>query len=441
MDWILSFHLLFVEYQKRIQTVITGELGDYGVQLEVGMMFTNRDAFKHHIAMFAIANKFSYRSAKSDPTMMVLKCVSSSCPWRLYAIRLKESEIFEVRKLVKVHTCSIEERGGYQSQATAAVIGELMKTKFAGNGIGPKPSEIKRMMRGDHDVSISYWKAWKSRDMALANGHGTCNDSYKKLPAYLNNLVLANPGSLANLHTEPAGEGGNRFKYMFLALGASIEGYKAMRKVITVDGTHLKGRYAGCLLTASAQDGNYQIYPLAIAIVDSENDKSWEWFFQNLSAFVPNESGLVVVSDRHPSIYKAISKVYPSAGHCICVVHLKRNIRSNFKDRHLGYLVAKAARTYRLNDFYATFNEIKSMDPSCAEYLIAIGFEHWARSHFPGNRFNVMTSNLAESWNSVLCKAREFPIVQLIDFIREKLMTWFAKRREVASRFEGVVTP
>lgn len=53
-----------------------------------------------------------------------------------------------------------------------------------------------------------------------------------------------------------------------------------MRKVVIVDGTHLKGKYAGCLLTASAQDGNYQIFPLAFAIVDSENDMSWDWFFQ-----------------------------------------------------------------------------------------------------------------------------------------------------------------
>lgn len=107
----------------------------------------------------------------------------------------------------------------------------------------------------------------------------------------------------------------------------------------------------------------------------------------------------------------------------------------------MGYLVAKAARAYRLNDFYLTFNEIKEMDPSCAAYLIDIGFEHWARSHFPGNRYNIMTSNLVESWNYVLCKARELPIVQLIDFIRGKMMTWFAKRRDTASKTAGVLTP
>lgn len=67
---------------------------------------------------------------------------------------------------------------------------------------------------------------------------------------------------------------------MFLAMSPSIEGYKFKRKVVIVDGTHLRGKYVGCLLTASAQDGNYQVFPLAVAVVDGEKmTKAWEWFF------------------------------------------------------------------------------------------------------------------------------------------------------------------
>jgi len=59
---------------------------------------------------------------------------------------------------------------------------------------------------------------------------------------------------------------------MFMALAASIDGFNYIRKVVIVDGTHLRGKYDGCLLTASSQDGNYQVFPLAIAVVDGEND-------------------------------------------------------------------------------------------------------------------------------------------------------------------------
>ncbi|RIA04115.1 hypothetical protein BRARA_K01685 [Brassica rapa] len=372
---------------------------------------------------------------------MVLECCGDDCPWRVYAVKLKEADVFEIRKVVPDHLCTVDERGGYQTQATSSVIGELMRSKFGGSCGGPKPREIRQMMRGDHDVDISYWKAWRSRDVAIDKAKGTSQSSYRQLPDYLHRLAAANPGTITELLTEPVEGGASRFKYMFVAFGASVQGYAFMRKVVVVDGTHLKGKYAGCLLTASAQDGNYQIFPLAFAIVDSENDMSWEWFFKQLSVFVAGSEGLVFVSDRHTSIFKAVSKVFPSAGHCICVVHLKRNIRSNFKARHLEYLVAKAARAFRLQEFYSIFNEIKTMDPKCAEYLLDVGVEHWARSHFSGNRYNVMTSNLAESWNSVLREAREYPVIPLIEFIRGKLTAWFASRREAAQKNSGKLTP
>lgn len=127
--------------------------------------------------------------------------------------------------------------------------------------------------------------------------------------------------------------------------------------------------------------------------------------------------------------------------HCACILHLKRNIRTYFKDKHLGYLVGKAARAYSLSDFYSTFNEIKNVNASCAEYLMGIGFPHWTRSQFEGNRYNIMTSNVAETWNSVLREAREYPILSLIEYIRAKLMSWFAARRQLQRGDDKILTP
>ncbi|XP_013660420.1 uncharacterized protein LOC106365541 [Brassica napus] len=410
-------------------------------ELHVGMVFKNREEFKQHIALYAIHWKFRYRTPRSAPEGMVLKCFSTTCTWRVYAVRLKDSETYEVRKMNDTHTCSVDDRSGYQTHATHKMVGEMVRKQFLGNGVGPKPREIRQMMQENHDVRISYWKAWRSREIALGYAKGTSSESYNLLPKYLNNLVAANPGTLAEIHTEFDENIGTRFKYMFLALNASIKGFEYMRKVVVVDGTHLRGKYAGCLLTASTQDGNYQIFPLAIAIVDGENDLSWEWFFTKLKSFVPNNEDVVFVSDRHSSIYYGLSKVYPNARHCACLLHLKRNIKTYYKSKHLGFLVAKAARAYLLSDFYYIFNKIKNINGSCAEYLEGIGFEHWTRSHFKGNRYDIMTSNIAESWNAVLREAREYPVLPLVEFIRSKLMTWFSTRREAGLTDSDGLTP
>lgn len=129
------------------------------------------------------------------------------------------------------------------------------------------------------------------------------------------------------------------------------------------------------------------------------------------------------------------------AKHCACVLHLQRNIVTMFKKKHLAYLVSKAARAYRVCDFYKHFNEIKMIDPACADYLVKVGFEHWTRSHCHGMRYNVMTSNVAESLNAALSEGREFPIVALLEHIRTMLMGWFSSRRDKAARCGGVVTP
>ncbi|CAE5979869.1 unnamed protein product [Arabidopsis arenosa] len=60
------------------------------------------------------------------------------------------------------------------------------------------------------------------------------------------------------------------------------------------------------------------------------------------------------------------------------------------------------------------------------------------------SRYNIMTSNVAESLNAVLKEARELPIVSTLEYIRVlggTLMTWFEKRREKATQHDKPLTP
>jgi len=92
-----------------------------------------------------------------------------------------------------------------------------------------------------------------------------------------------------------------------------------MQKVIVVDGTSMKGRYDGCLISVCCQDGIFQIFPIAFGIVNSENDSAYEWFFQRLSIIAPDNPDLMFISDRHASIYTGLSKVRNNIAlkHCV----------------------------------------------------------------------------------------------------------------------------
>ena len=66
------------------------------------------------------------------------------------------------------------------------------------------------------------------------------------------------------------------FKYCFMAIASSIEGWRFCRPNIAVNGTFLKCKYGGTLLTAATMDDHSKIFPLAFSIVDSENNASWK---------------------------------------------------------------------------------------------------------------------------------------------------------------------
>ncbi|CAA7029136.1 unnamed protein product [Microthlaspi erraticum] len=138
-------------------------------------------------------------------------------------------------------------------------------------------------------------------------------------------LEQENPGSKTNVQLDAL----HRFEYLFVALGASIEGFQWMRKVIVVDATFLKTVYGGQLVFATAQDPNHHHYPIAFGIIDSENHSSWPWFLENLKAVVPDDPELVFVSDRHKSIIYGVSKVYPLARHVHCIWHLAQNVKGH----------------------------------------------------------------------------------------------------------------
>ena len=52
-----------------------------------------------------------------------------------------------------------------------------------------------------------------------------------------------------------------------------------MRKVIAVDGTFLRTKYGGILLSAVAQDAENHIFSVAFYVMDKECDASYEYFF------------------------------------------------------------------------------------------------------------------------------------------------------------------
>ncbi|GJS41509.1 zinc finger, CCHC-type containing protein [Tanacetum coccineum] len=79
--------------------------------------------------------------------------------------------------------------------------------------------------------------------------------------------------------------------------------------------------------------------------------------------------------------------------------------------------------------------------PSIANKLDMIGLEKWARVHFPGMRYNYMTSNSAESVNALSRHSRKLPICMMIDWFIKSLQQWYFEHRQTADEHKHELTP
>ncbi|XP_047268047.1 uncharacterized protein LOC124898443 [Capsicum annuum] len=77
------------------------------------------------------------------------------------------------------------------------------------------------------------------------------------------------------------------------------------------------------------------------------------------------------------------------------------------------------AKTYKLDDFDVLMCKVGNIDNRVKAYLENIGFEKWSRVHALINRGRMMTFNIADYINSRLVEAREFPILDFLEQIRE----------------------
>ncbi|XP_013617228.1 PREDICTED: uncharacterized protein LOC106323688 [Brassica oleracea var. oleracea] len=362
--------------------------------------------------------------------------VGQSCTWNLRASPVGESSKFTIRVYVDEHTCSVTERSSRSRQATPEILGLLCKDYVGGVESSVLPRHVSSAMNLSFGTKMDYWKARRTLIAARDLVMGSSQNGYQELPTYLQMIRMSNPGTLTQLEVDTK----NRFKYLFLAFGASIAGFPFMRKVVVVDGTFLQGKYKGTLLIATSQDDKFQIFPIAFAVVDTENDESWTWFFRQLSRVIPDDAGLALISDRHKSIEKAIAVVYPLASREICTYHLYKNILLRFRGRDLFGLVKRAAYCFRLTEFQATFERIEELNPDLHAYLERADVRKWARAHFRGDRYNLLTSNIAESINKALSGARSLPIVHLLESIRLMMTRWFATRKYDAELMKTSLT-
>ena len=160
----------------------------------------------------------------------------------------------------------------------------MAKRYFEDFGKNPnwEVSSVKHHMMQKISIDLSLSRVYRSRKAARRLITGNEEAQYGLLRDYAEMILRTDVRSRVILQTEMENENAEpKFKRMYIRYNAQKVGFLGgCRPFIGLDGCHLKGRFGGQLLSVTAKNGNDNIFPVAMAVVEQENKDSWTWFLE-----------------------------------------------------------------------------------------------------------------------------------------------------------------
>ena len=167
---------------------------------------------------------------------------------------------------------------------------------------GLEAVDIMQEIHEVHGVHVSQQTCNREKAEAHKMIEGYLDDHYHWLLAYVAELKARNRGSTFFMVNERDNlDSSLRFKRLYVCFKPVVEGFKVgCRRVIGLDGCFLKTITKGLLFSAVGKYGNDQMYPIAWAVVEGENENSWKWFIKLLmdSLEIVDGSGWTIIRDQ-----------------------------------------------------------------------------------------------------------------------------------------------
>ena len=255
-----------------------------GMNLCKGLTFANKVEVKRILTICALKENKYFMISRLTKIKFCGKCMDESCKWYVCTVMKPNLHgLWMVTVYVDPYMCIPI---GVQND------GRMMNCNFITSNILKKLCEnhttpikhLKSMIESKYEGhKPSYYKVWDAKQKATGKMFGNWEESYQRLQKLLMAYIDQDPTTQVFYRTTPTGEDDTIFlHYVFWSFGPCIDGFKYCKPVISIDGTHLYGKYQGKLLVIMATNANNKVFPLAFAVVDCESGSNWKWFLQCL---------------------------------------------------------------------------------------------------------------------------------------------------------------
>ncbi|XP_021747734.1 uncharacterized protein LOC110713593 [Chenopodium quinoa] len=294
--------------------------------------------------------------------------------------------------------------------------------------------EIIECIRRAYKVVVKREFAYRVKYAAHILLHGSMHEHYQKVSGYLAELRKCSPGSVSELVTVMPKQPPPVFQRLFMCFEGLMKGWReGCRKVISVDACFFKTFLGGQLLCAVGRDANDQMYPIAWAVTEGENNLSWEWFFIHLVACLDlgEGEGLSVISDEHQAILNVVASILPKAEHRHCARHIFALWHKTYRGDELKLQFWKIAKSYNEADYKYALTELEVMNPEAALAFQKYNPHLFCRAFLSTDvNTDAITRNIAETFNGFIINARTKHLLFMLEEIRSQLMQRMVKKRQ-----------
>lgn len=158
-------------------------------------------------------------------------------------------------------------------------------------------------------VQVTVVLCCTARKLSQSKIIGQYKDQSRVLHRYCAEILRANPRNTVKMKLENTVF--QTFYVCFYALRQSF--LEGCRPFISIDGCFLKGPFGGILLTVVGRDGNNQMFPIAWAIIEVENTRTWTWFLNLLAddLGVIDGDGYTIMSNQQKWLLNDVANVWP----------------------------------------------------------------------------------------------------------------------------------
>ncbi|KAL7251832.1 hypothetical protein ACSBR1_013646 [Camellia fascicularis] len=346
--------------------------------------------FRTVLCKYAVEYGFDFKYLKNNSVRITVVCSlrdSKGCDWFVHT----------------EHSCGVAIHTAKNKHLGLDLVSDIFSQHIRDKPL-TRPIDVAFDLKKNYGLDISYRVAWLGVEKAKGEFFGAHSALFDQLRWYNEAVMEHNLATYINIDCD---EHDNRFERYFISFKACIEGFKHCRPLLFQDGTFLKGRFKGNLLTATTKDGNLGLFLIAFVIVGSENTTNWSWFLQHLRSALDEDRTLTFISDRHVGLIESMPIIFSTAHHAFCLQHLQQNLRDKLKymnNLHRIGLITKfkncvyAPIVTTFEDMVGKFTKSGKAIVTC--FLQDLPLQHWANAYFRGNRYGKMCSNAAESFNN-----------------------------------------